>query len=147
MLSNPTIGPLVSRIGLSGLIADGATTGNAGVVTSGCAFVSPFGGDGDGGNGGCGSKMIFVNRIGTTRVSVATTGTMIAAAMIRVCVTMDTRTVYFCLPPRVTNGSANILSDTAALLGDARTRVIVLEGLDTSNCEMGVMIRIAERGV
>src|SRR5258706_12815252 len=103
------------------MIAGGATSGTVGVATGGCCCVSAFGGGGDGGNGGCSGKMIVVNRIGTTRVSVATTGTMIAAAMMSVCARIDTRTVYFCLPPRLTNGSEKILSDIAALLGDART--------------------------
>jgi hypothetical protein len=47
-------------------------------------------------------------------VSVATSGTMIAALMATVCATIDTRTVYFWLPPILTNGSANMLSATAA---------------------------------
>ena len=89
---------------------------------------------------------IIANRAGRTTLSVATSGTMAAAAMTRVCATIDTRTVYFRLPPMLTDGSTNMLSATASSLRRALA-LTSFGGLDTSDDEMVLMARIAEDGV
>ena len=101
-MSNPTTGSL-GLIGISSAIPCGASIGTAGLSTGSASVAARRGGGGAGGNGRSKGNVIIVNW-GMTIVSVAASGTMITTASASVCATMETKTVYFRLPPVLTFG-------------------------------------------